>query len=153
MAKLGFFRRAGNLYLPIGWLGGEVEDLKNSNRNIVGAVKRILSPEEAEHEESFDDAMKRLNLSDADIKKSISRYQTYVGLFLLIAILLFSYSFYLLFAHISIIGFLLSLTATVFCLTQAFRFDFWAYQMKNRKLGVSFNEWKQHVLGIKGKSQ
>lgn len=154
MAKRGFFKTTGSLFLPIGWLGGEVTDLKRSNRTIVNTIKGLFVKETPpENPETFDQAVARMELTEEDIKKTINTYSTYALIFILIALALFAYAFYLLFAYGSITGWLISLAATGFCLIQFFRYDFWAYQMKERRLGITFDEWKKHILGGKGTSR
>jgi len=37
--------------------------------------------------------------------------------------------------------FLTSLAITSLCLNNYFRYSFWLFQMKHRKLGCSFKEW------------
>jgi hypothetical protein len=139
-------------FLPIGWLGQEIQGLKSFTRSVVNTVKSILTKQTAERQESFDEALARLGITKADAMKTASRYRVYAFVFAGLGILLFAYSFYLLFAYFTLIGWLLGLAATAYCLSQAFRFDFWAYQIKVQRLGVSFKEWKQHLLGKTGKT-
>ena len=139
-------------FLPIGWLYGEYVDLKNFNKSMLDAIKRLFIKEAPERKESFEQAMTRLNLTNDDVIRTARNYRWYAIIFLLLGIILFSYAFYLLFAYFSITGWLLALGATTLCLTYAFRFDFWAYQMRMRKLGVTANEWLQSILGGKGSS-
>lgn len=148
MALRGFVKN----FLPSGWLYGEVEDLQNQNKTIFKIIKTLYAKRLPEREESFEQAMKRLNLTEEYVKRTASIYRLYAICFLILAIAIFGYGFYLLFAHLSFSGCLLAIASTGLCLAQAFRFDFWAYQMKVRRLGVTFNEWKQSILGDKGTS-
>jgi len=147
MAKKGFWRTAGNLFLPIGWIGGEIDEIKNSTQVIINSIKRLFTRDVPERSETFEEAITRLGLSEEDVRQTIRNYSFYARIFLLIGIALFCYAFYLLFAYFSITGCLIALAATGFCLVQFFRYDFWVYQMKQRKLGISFSEWKKHLLG------
>jgi hypothetical protein len=140
-------------FLPIGFLGGEIQEFKDYNKTLVGSLKTILTKDTPNREETFEQAITRLGLTKEDANQIASRYRVYALLFLLLGIMLFTYSFYLLFAHFSIIGCLLGLAATAYCLSQMFRFDFWAYQIKVQRLGVTFNEWLQHILGNTGTSR
>ena len=152
MANRGFWKSAGNLFLPIGWLGGEIDEVKNSTRTIANSVKRLFVRDVPERSETFEEAMTRLGLSEEDVRHTIRNYSIYAMIFLLLGIALFAYAFYLLFAHFTITGWLIALAATGFCLVQFFRYDFWVFQMKQRRLGITFNEWKSHLLGGKGSS-
>ncbi len=151
MAKRKFFSFR-SLYLPLGFLGGEINEVKNFSRTVGSTVKGMFVKDTPDRTETFDQAVERLGLTEADIQQTMHRYRNYAIFFLLMAIVLFIYAFYLLFTHLSISGCFISLAATTFCLLQVFRYDFWAYQMKVRRLGVSFKEWKQHILGGKGTS-
>lgn len=142
--KSHFFAKT---FLPIGWLGGEIQGAKDFNRSVVNTVKTILTKETPQRQESFEQALARLGLTKAEAAKTASRYQIYAFVFLGLGVLLFAYSFYLLFAHFTIAGLLIGLAATAYCLAQAFRFDFWSYQIRVQRLGVSFKEWKEHILG------
>lgn len=143
----GKFRKA---FLPGGWLGAEVRDLKNSNQTIISFLKGLFVRQAPARQESFEQAIIRLNVSEEEIKELANKYRWYAMFFFMLAVLLLLYSFYLLFEYFTIMGCLLALAACAFTLSYAFRFDFWAYQMRVRKLGVSYKEWKQSILGTKG---
>jgi len=149
---MGFFKSAAKTFLPIGWLHGEYEDVKNQNKTIVNTIKRLFTKEVPERQETFEEAVTRLGLSQEEVNKTAKFNRLYALIFLLLAILLFCYAFYLLFAYVSITGWLLSLAATALALTYAFRFDYWSYQMRMRKLGVTFDEWLRSIVGGKGPS-
>lgn len=112
--------------------------------------KRLFVPQKAPTDgESFSEAVKLLNLSDESIltkQKSLFRLSI---LMVLAAVLIFVYAGYQLF-YGSIKAFLVSIIVTMIALVLAFRYHFWYFQMKNRKLGCTFNEWyRQGLLGEK----
>jgi hypothetical protein len=148
MAIRGFLKT----FLPLGWLYGEYEDVKNQNKTIVSIVKSLFIKDTNAKQETFEQALNRLGLTREQADKMASHYRWYALAFLLFGIVLFTYAFYLLFMYFSISGWLLSLAATTLCLAYAFSFDFWSYQIRVRKLGVPFNEWMQSILGGKGSS-
>lgn len=139
-------------FLPSGWLYGEVEDLKDQNKSLYRILKSLFTKDTPVREESFADAMVRLNLTEEYVKRTAATYHIYAILFFILGLAIFTYGFYVLFAHSTLSGWLLSMAASGLCLAQAFRFDFWSYQMRVRKLGVSFNEWLESVVGKKGPS-
>jgi intracellular multiplication protein IcmV len=50
----------------------------------------------------------------------------------------------------SIKAFIVSLVVTLIALILAYRYHFWYFQMKQRKLGCTFSEWyKQGLFGEK----
>lgn len=106
--------------------------------------KTILSdiaiPKKATYSETFKDAMQRLDLSEEDLQARKKEFTRLFYFFIGLAITVIIYALYsALKGHLlpSLISFCLSL----YCLTQAFRFHFWLFQIKNRKLGCTFKEW------------
>lgn len=112
-------------------------------------LKRLFIPKQPAEVESFEEAMKKLNLNDADIRtkqKSLFRMSI---IMVLSALMIFSYAGYQLFEG-SIKAFIVSLIVTLIAMVLAFRYHFWYYQMKQRKLGCTFNEWyRKGLLGEK----
>ena len=68
-------------FLPIGWLGQEIQGLKSFTRSVVNTVKSILTKQTAERQESFDEALARLGITKADAMKTASRYRVYAFVF------------------------------------------------------------------------
>lgn len=124
---------------PSRWI--DYEGLKTQNKGLWAMTKDLFVVEKPTHKETFAQAMKRLGLTKENIQETQSFYQRYALFFFILGLLIFFFSFYLLFAHVSISGWLLGLGATAFCGAMAFRYDFWAFQIKHRKLGCTFNEW------------
>lgn len=143
MAIGGFLKT----FLPSGWLYGEYEDVKNQNKTIVGSIKGLLTKPVPQKEETFEQALVRLKLTRAQADSIASRYRWFALLFFLIGLCLFGYAFFLLFKYFSIAGWLLSLAATALSFSYAFSFDFWSFQIRSRKLGVTWKEWLENILG------
>lgn len=135
---------------PFGWI--DYESLKTQNQTLYTILKALFTPNTAVRRETFDQAVKRLALAEEDIKKTITIYHIYTLIFLLLGMVVFAYAFYLLFGPHSISGWLLGLGASGLFLGQAFKYDFWTFQMQQRKLGLTFEEWKRDRLGDKGTS-
>jgi intracellular multiplication protein IcmV len=102
-----------------------------------------------QREETFDQALIRLNLTEADVKSSITTYRNYALLFLVFAVLALAYAFFLLFRYGTITGWMLGMAMCGLFVSQAFKYDFWAFQMRRRKLGATFSDWKKAFLGEK----
>lgn len=136
---------------PAGWL--DFDFLKFQNQTIIDACKPLFKTPNEVEEETFENAMKRLGLTEADVKQGGETYHYYALFFLLLGFLTLFYSFYLLFRYFTIAGWIIGLATTSLFFVQAFKFDFWSYQMRNRKLGVTFNEWARSILGDKGTSK
>ncbi|WP_131793852.1 type IVB secretion system protein IcmV [Fluoribacter gormanii] len=114
---------------------------------LVNGFKRLFVPQKKVEGESFNDAVKLLNLTDESLlikQKSLFRLSIVM---LLAALLIMGYAVFQLF-YGSIKAFLVSLVVTLIALVLAFRYHFWYYQIKNRKLGCTFNEWyRKGLLG------
>lgn len=130
---------------PAGWI--DYEGLKTQNRTIITVIKSLYTPQKAERSETFEQAMTRLQITDADVQSLASRYSLFALMFALLGIAVFGYAFYLLFAHVSFLGFILGLSVSGLFFAYGFKYDFWALQMKRRELGLTFEEWKHHILG------
>ncbi len=99
--------------------------------------------------ESFNKAVLNLNLSEKNLlAKQKNLYLTSV-LLSGMAVLLILYTGYLL-VYGSYQGAVVGLSVTLITSTLAFRYHFWYFQIKNKKLGCSFREWfNQGLLGKK----
>lgn len=135
---------------PSGWFG--LDSFVEQNKTIWDTIRSLFSPAKPLREETFEQAMQRMHLTEADLQNSAKNYRLFALVFVLFGLLLFLYAFYLLFTHSSYTGLLLAIAASAVFFSQAFKYDFWAFQIKRRKLGVTFAEWKANILGIKGKS-
>lgn len=133
---------------PRGWLG--YDTLKEQTQTIWTVLKGMFSPAKPEREETFEQALKRLNLTEADVKATITTYRYYALLFLVLAVLSLAYTFFLLFRYGTITGWMLGMAMTGLLTSQAFKYDFWAFQMRRRQLGATFSDWKKAFLGEKG---
>lgn len=149
MAVRDIFKVSRKTFInPSAWLG--YDSLKMLNQTIWANVRGLFRIPEPTRTETFEEAVKRLELTEADLQQTYIRFRYYALLFVLLGLIMFTYTFYLLFRYHSITGWMLGMAVTAFFAVQAFRFDFWCYQISKRKLGVTFKEWKNHFLGIKG---
>ncbi|CAM2813839.1 intracellular multiplication protein IcmV [Legionella steigerwaltii] len=125
------------------------ERMKAFTLYLGNGCKRLFVPQKEVEGESFNEAVKQLNLSDENIlakQKSLFRLSI---IMVLAAVVILGYAGFQLF-YGSIKAFLVSLIVTMIALVLAFRYHFWYFQMKNRKLGCTFNEWyRQGLLGEK----
>jgi intracellular multiplication protein IcmV len=133
---------------PSAWLGYDF--LKAQTLFIYGLFKQVFAKPTPEHEETFEQAVKRLHLSEKAIHETQQSYFLYAMGFLILSVLTIIFGFYLLLVHATLAGWILSLPVAALLLSQAFRYHFWYFQMKHRKLGCTFKEWKQGTFGKKG---
>ena len=129
---------------PSQWI--DYEGLQAQNRALWLTIKNLFRLEKSERVETFEEAVQRLNLTEEDIQKAYRDYRIYSIFFFALGITLFVFAFYLLLVHSSFHAWVLALCASAFSLTVAFRYDFWAFQIKHRKLGCTFAEWRQRKI-------
>lgn len=146
MAVRDIFKVSRKTFLnPSGWI--DLNALIAQNKTIWAAIKGLFTISKPERTESFEEAVERLGLTDADVLSAANSYRWYALMLAGFALLSFAYGFFLLFRYGTLLGFLLSLGVTGLFLAQGFKYDFWSFQMRRRQLGLTFSEWKRSWLG------
>ena len=126
---------------PLGWIG--YDTLSASSQTVFGMLKATFSPPAAQHTETFESAMTRLKLTEADIQATAKKYLMFVIIFVGFGVFAFLASFYFLFYHATLAGWMLAMASAALFFVQAFRYHFWFFQIKHRKLGCTFEEWRR----------
>lgn len=129
---------------PSAWV--DARGIAYQHNAIMDIIKSMFRRNLPERSETFEQAMKRQNLTDKDIQNGIATYRALAFVFLLFGVALIAYTIFLL-VHSTPLGGLLAFAASALFFAQAFRFDFWAFQMRERKLGLRFADWKRYYLG------
>ncbi len=130
---------------PTAWLGWN--ELSSYNRVIGSTLKTTFTPDETRRTESFEQALQRLRVTDAELQETAKRYRLYALLFLMLTLGSLLVGFYYLFAYKTFAGWVLATLMALLFGTQAFRFDFWYFQIKQRKLGCTVDEWWRDKVG------
>lgn len=117
-----------------------VEHLKQQTAEVKALVTQIIPRKDSTITETFEQALTRLNLTEADI---IQRSQEFNRLYKVFSILFFALCLYLVYvlfkkAWIASLG---TSGVMLIVLAQLFRYHFWLFQIKERRLGCSFKEW------------
>lgn len=114
--------------------------LADTTDRIKSMVVSIAVPQKSTYAETFEEAMQRLGLTEEDLAHRKKEYTQLFYFFLVLFGTVVLYALYMGFnGHL--IASLISFCLSLYCLTQAFRFHFWLFQIKNRKLGCSIKEW------------
>jgi intracellular multiplication protein IcmV len=130
------------------WLN--LDQLKNYGKSISDIGKSLFIPQKASRNETFEQAIRRFNLSEADLNKKAENLYNLSIIFCAIALCLLGYVIYLIITHASIMAVIVTLVLSSIILTKAFSYHFWVFQIKKRRLGCSLQEWfKEGLLGIK----
>lgn len=120
------------------WMG--YPQLVETTRGVVSIVKGVFTPAETTQIETFEEAMARLNLTEEAIRQRIKTFTYLALLWLLVGCSVLIYGVYL--AGLgSWHGFAASVGVSLIGFAQAFRYHFWLFQMKQRRLGCTFKEW------------
>lgn len=129
---------------PRSWIG--YDSLKTQTNSIWDLMRGMFTPARPTRTETFEAAMKRLDLTEKDLKATMQTYRYFLWIFLALSGLSLLFGIFLLIAYLTFAGFILGCVVSIFFLSQAFRYSFWLFQMKNRKLGCTFEEWRQGKL-------
>lgn len=92
-------------------------------------------------QETFEEAIKRLNLSEEDLIKRKREFNKLFIISLTISIALFSYTMFITIKYSNLYSFILGASVTAMSLANTFKYHFWLTQINKRKLGLSFKEW------------
>lgn len=142
---MGFFSRTKQLggyvfNFKVGsWMG--YSQIKGSAQQLTQITKAVFSPEQAERTETFEQAQERLLLSENELNERRKEFTRLMIIYLLFAIAVFSYSVWIVYAYKNFMGFCMGFGITVYALTYAFRYHFWIYQIKHKKLGCTLRDW------------
>ncbi|MCD6055959.1 MAG: icmV [Gammaproteobacteria bacterium] len=117
-----------------------VDELKETSRAVKDIAKDTFTITEAKRQETFVEATHRLKLTPQTVAMRHRRFVQLAYSFLGMALLCFAYAIYLAFQG-EVFAFLLGLAVTGLGLMYAFRYHFFAFQIKHRKLGCSLKEW------------
>ena len=121
------------------WIG--VNYLSDVLTTILTLLKRLFVPAKAETEETFEEAIERLQLSDEDLSARKKEFTKLFIFYIFLAGVLFTYALYLAFAKQHWPGTVITFFLTFYSLIHSFKYHFWLFQIKNRKLGCSIKEW------------
>jgi intracellular multiplication protein IcmV len=120
------------------WLGYQL--IKENTQGMVEFIKPVLTPVEAKRKETFEEALIRLNITEADLVARQRRLQVSSWIFIFFSICLFAYAMYMLW-HGYVFVMLISLALTGLAVIKACFYRFWIFQIRNRRLGCTFGEW------------
>lgn len=97
------------------------------------------------HEETFEQALERLKLTQEDIDHRERELSVLVKLFLIIAVCVLVYIIYSLFQK-SLIASLGGFGILLIVIAQLFRYHFWLFQIRKKQLGCSFKAWINNLI-------
>lgn len=129
-----------------------LKELKGSYQNLSGMTKEAIKPVEksAIVQETFEEAKSRFNLSEEDIaKRQQSFFRTSIG-YLIGAVFLLGYLLFLLFTGV-FLGVFIAFVLIFVALAFAYKEHFWYTQMRHRRLGLTFRDWRNYTFSGRNK--
>lgn len=119
--------------------------VRAGGHSIGDAAKALFVLKKDDSVETFDDAQRRMKLTDDDVANRSRALLAWSMVMLILAALLLSYAMYL-FIVGSLHAGLFVLVLMCLSLSMSFRYHFWYYQMTIRKLGCSFQDWFEYTF-------
>jgi len=124
----------------------QVDYLKRSGKNIYGLARGLVTPGKAARGESFDAAMSRLKIDEKAVRNRQRQSFVLALVFFIVGILLLAYAVMRAYRG-HIISTLISFVIAGVSFAESFRNHFWYVQIKERRLGLTFNEWWNYIRG------
>lgn len=133
---------------PRGWF--DYDNFKAQTLNVVALFKQVFrpvfNPTTAGHAETFHQAVQRYKLTEHDLAQISRNYLIFAIFFLLLSVGLLALCLYYL-LHFHFLAAIVTVGIMVLMLAQAFKYHFWHFQIKQRKLGCTFEEWRRGIIG------
>jgi intracellular multiplication protein IcmV len=139
---MGFFSGVKKVAKPFvdvpRWIG--YDQLKGFTGWLAGLIKRTFTIQQAAHTETFEESMVRLKLTEQDLIQRVKEFKRLMIFWLVAFIMVLGYAAYQ--VGMGAWGsFILSLSIAFLTLSQVFRYSFWVFQIRHRKLGCTLREW------------
>jgi intracellular multiplication protein IcmV len=142
-------KRVGRRFFnPRAWMS--VDSIVGNAQDIKYTFKKFFITQPPKREaETFEEARTRLGVSEEELQSKIAIYFRFAVFFLIFSLSMFVYAMYCFWQLHYLAGFMsIGISSTL--LGFAFKYHFWFFQFKQRKLGCSLNEW--FYCGLLGKS-
>lgn len=134
--KKGFFRKNFDFKQ---WMG--VEGTRDRWRMTWNLVSKTFLVQKATRQENFTEAQHRFALSEEQLEKKRKQFLSLSAFFTFFALGVLAWSVVLIQEHRSYFSSLAAFAIALALGAYAFRFHFWAFMIRKRKLGCTFKEW------------
>lgn len=142
---MGFWSRTGKVVGGVfnfrvdKWIG--YQNVKEGFTDLKDSAISTFKTQKAERIETFEEALQRLKITEEDLNQRKKEFRRLVIIYLLLSILLLAYSIYILIFNNNFGGFAIAFALTLYTIINAFKFHFWLFQIRKRKLGCTIKEW------------
>lgn len=127
-----------NFFNVSAWLSFDY--MKNSFASMYALLKSIFQKPESTRQESFEQAMLRMNLSEKDIDQRYEQSKRLSWLYATMMSVIWAYSLYL-FLVAPLLSGALAFVVGGICALKFVKMRFWMYQIRERRLGCSLRDW------------
>lgn len=129
------------------WVG--YAQLKERTSYVINLAKSLFTIEKpSESKQTFEEAVEKLHLDETALLKKQKGLQRLLIIFLTLSIAVAVYLVYTLWQS-AILASMASFGILAVLLGQTFRYHFWLFQLRQRKLGCTFREWLNDLVGRK----
>jgi intracellular multiplication protein IcmV len=128
------------------WVG--YDQAKQNASSIIELFKGLFKKSESPAKETFEEAVQRLGLTEESLEERKKNFIFLTLFYFCIALGLLAYAIYLGFQG-SYHGAIACFSIMFIAWAQTFRYHFWLFQLKQRKLGCTFQEWLHATFGGK----
>jgi intracellular multiplication protein IcmV len=144
---MGFWSGVGKVFNPVTNFSQYVglRRIAEGAGVIVGLIKWLLTPAKAERKETFDEAIERLNLTEKDLEARTKEFKRLVYIMCTVSLFALFYAIYL-FLTLNILGALAATVLTSLACAMTFKYHFWLFQIRKRRLGCTIREWFREGL-------
>lgn len=119
----------------------DLDSIKGTVNFTIRQTKNLFSQHKQVFDiEDFEEARARLHLSEEDLISQLNQYKNLALFFSFLSFTVFIYFIYLVYRS-NFMGACMTFGISLFGLSQAFRYHFWMYQIKRKKLGCTLKEW------------
>ncbi len=133
----------GSVFNVRTWI--DFDRMKSFTTYLTNGFRKMFIPQEEGSGESFEEAMVRMNLNEKDLQSRQTALYRLSWFMCLAAILIFAYAVYHLVSG-SYRATIISFAVMLIALALAFRYHFWYFQIKERKLGCTLKDWYRKGL-------
>lgn len=143
-------KRVGRAINPRAWMG--YDHLKKSTLFLKNEFNNVFVPPSPGEQNDFEEVVENFNLTPKELLEKQKTF-LFLAIFLVFLMLIvLGYALYQL-IHAHYLSFFPSFVLSLFCLSLAFRYHFWYFQVKSRKLGCTLQEWLEFLLSKKQSSE
>lgn len=127
----------------------DFDRIKSFTLYLMNGFKKMFIPQTGNYGEAFQDAMVRFHITEKELHNKKNALLRLSLLMCGVSICIFGYAIYQMFFG-NVKATLVSIVVTFIALALSFRYHFWYFQIKKRKLGCTFHEWyREGLMGDK----